>query len=38
MTALLLLTGLVALSVISPFLGTDTRRTETTRRQGSFIL
>lgn len=37
MTPILLLVGLVLLSVLSPFLGEDTRRVETTRRRGSFI-
>lgn len=38
MTALILLAGLIVLSIVSPFLGEDTRRNETIRRRGSFLL
>lgn len=37
MTAFLMLTALIALSVLAPFLGEDTRSNETWRRRGSFL-
>jgi hypothetical protein len=38
MMVLILLAALVLLSVVSPLLGEDTRRNETVRRRGSFLL
>ena len=38
MTSLIMLSALILLSVLSPFLGEDTRRSETTRRRGSSLL
>lgn len=37
MTALIMLTALVALSILAPFLGEDTRSNETWCRRGSFL-
>jgi hypothetical protein len=37
MTPLIMLSALILLSVLSPFLGEDTRTGETRRRRGSFI-
>jgi hypothetical protein len=38
MTPLIFLISFIVLSVLSPFLGEDTRRGETVRRRGSFLL
>jgi hypothetical protein len=38
MMPFILLFALVLLSIAAPFLGEDTRRTETVRRRGSFLL
>jgi hypothetical protein len=38
MMPLIALLALVVLSIASPFLGEDTRRSEITRRRGSFLL
>jgi hypothetical protein len=38
MTPFIFMIAFVVLSVLSPFLGEDTRRGETVRRRGSFLL
>jgi hypothetical protein len=37
MMPVIFLTALIVLSIVSPFLGEDTRRGETIRRRGSFL-